>query len=92
MVKQYAKLFELEGVEIDIRPAALRAIAKKAIERKSGARGLRSIVEQTLMDLMYEIPSIAGLKKVVIDEQVILEKAKPLYVFEQDEAVNSGSN
>lgn len=90
LVKQYAKLFELEGVSIDIRPAALRAIAKKAIERKSGARGLRSIVEQTLMDLMYEIPSIVGLKKVIIDEQVILEKTKPLYVFEHDEAANSG--
>ena len=88
LVKQYAKLFELEGVEIDIRPAALRAIAKKAIERKSGARGLRSIVEQTLMDLMYEIPSVVGLKKVVIDEHVILEKTKPMYVFEQDEAAN----
>lgn len=92
LVKQYAKLFELEGVEIDIRPAALRAIAKKAIERKSGARGLRSIVEQTLMDLMYEIPSIVGLKKVIIDEQVILEKTKPLYVFEHEEAANSGAN
>lgn len=92
LIKQYAKLFELEGVEIDMRPAALRAIAKKAIERKSGARGLRSIVEQTLMDLMYEIPSLVGLKKVIIDEQVILEKTKPLYVFENDEAANSVSS
>ncbi len=84
LIKQYAKLFELEGVEIDVRPTALRAIAKKSIERKSGARGLRSIVELTLTDLMYEIPSIVGLKKVVIDENVIYGRSKPLYIFESE--------
>lgn len=84
LVKQYSKLFELEGVEIDVRPQALHAIAKKAIERKAGARGLRSIVEHTLMDLMYEIPSMIGLQKVVIDENVITSDAKPLFIFEND--------
>jgi ATP-dependent Clp protease ATP-binding subunit ClpX len=82
LVKQYSKLFEIEGVEIDVRPAALRAIAQKSIERKAGARGLRSIVEHTLMDIMYEIPSLAGLKKVVIDDKVISSGSKPLYIFE----------
>ena len=86
LIKQYAKLFELEGVEIDLRPAALHAIAKKSIDRKAGARGLRSIVEHTLMDLMYEIPSMTGLKKVVIDENVITEGAEPLYVYEHSDA------
>lgn len=82
IIRQYEKLFELEGVEIDMRPAALQAIAKKSIERKAGARGLRSIVENTLMDLMYEIPSLVGLKKVVIDENVITSNANPLYIYE----------
>ncbi len=84
LIKQYSKLFELEGVEIDVRPAGLKAIAQKAIERKAGARGLRSIVEHTLMDLMYEIPSMIGLQKVVIDENVINNDAKPLFIFEND--------
>jgi len=84
LTKQYAKLFELEGVEIDFRSEALREIAKRAIERKSGARGLRSIVEHTLLDLMYELPSIKNLKKVVIDENVIKESSQPIYIYEQD--------
>ena len=82
LIKQYAKLFELEGVEIEFRAAALKAIADKAIERKAGARGLRSIVENTLMDLMYEIPSMIGLQKVVIEESVITENAPPLYIYD----------
>ena len=84
LTKQYSKLFELEGVELDFRDNALRAVAKKAIKRKSGARGLRSIVEHTLLDLMYELPSMTGLKKVVIDENVIKENAKPIYIYESD--------
>ncbi|OGO93070.1 MAG: ATP-dependent protease ATP-binding subunit ClpX [Coxiella sp. RIFCSPHIGHO2_12_FULL_44_14] len=84
LTKQYAKLFEFEGVEIDFRPAALTEIAKRAIERKSGARGLRSIVEHTLLDLMYELPSLKNLKKVVIDENVIKGLSLPLYIYESD--------
>ena len=82
LTKQYSKLFELEGVEIDFRKGALREIARQAIKRKSGARGLRSIVEHTLLDLMYELPSMAGLKKVVIDENVINGESDPIYIYE----------
>lgn len=92
LIKQYAKLFELEGVDIDIRPAALKAIAKKAIDRKAGARGLRSIVEHTLIDLMYEIPSMIGLHKVVIDENSIIEGAQPLYLYDGDSNQGSCAN
>jgi len=92
LTKQYKKLFELEGVELDFRENALVAIAKKAINRKSGARGLRSIVEHTLLDLMYELPSMAGLKKVVIDENVIKENAKPIYIYEGDKPVRVASD
>ena len=84
LTKQYAKLFSLEGVDLEFREKALIAIAKKAINRKSGARGLRSIVEHTLLDLMYELPSMTGLKKVVIDENVIKDNAKPIYIYEDD--------
>jgi len=84
LTKQYAKLFEFEGVELVFRQQALTEIAKKAIIRKSGARGLRSIVEHTLMDLMYEIPSMAGLKKVVVDENVIKEHSQPICIYEGD--------
>jgi len=91
LTKQYKKLFGLEGVELDFRENALDAIAKKAITRKSGARGLRSIVEHTLMDLMYELPTMSGLKKVVIDENVINENAKPIYIYEGDEPVRIAS-
>lgn len=83
LTKQYAKLFELEGVEIDFRIEALQLIAKRAIERKSGARGLRSIVEHTLLDLMYELPSMENLQKVVIDDNVIKGDSQPIYIYEQ---------
>jgi len=88
LVKQYAKLFSLEDVELDIRENALIAIAKKAIERKSGARGLRSIMEETLLDLMYELPSLTGLSKVVIDESSIKNGQKPLYIYENENRSN----
>lgn len=84
LTKQYKKLFALEGVELDFREPALGAIVKQAIKRKSGARGLRSIVEQKLLDVMYELPALTGLQKVVIDENVINQDAKPLYTYEGD--------
>ena len=86
LAKQYHKLFELEGVEIDFRKDALRQIAKRAIQRKTGARGLRSIVEHTLLDLMYELPTVAGLKKVVIDAGVIDQVSSPLFIYEHEKA------
>ncbi len=82
LTKQYQKLFQIEGVDIEFRPGALMEIAKRAIARKSGARGLRSILEHTLLDLMYDIPATEGLKKVVIDENFIKNGGKPLLVFE----------
>lgn len=91
LTKQYKKLFEYEGVEIEFRDNALGEIAKKAIKRKSGARGLRSIVEHALLDLMYDIPSMVGLQKVVIDEGVIKDKTKPLYIYESDEQAKIAS-
>lgn len=88
LTKQYAKLFEFEGVEIEFQPEALTEIAKRAIERKSGARGLRSIVEHTLLDLMYELPSIQHLKKVIIDQNVIKGNSLPIYIYENDLKAN----
>lgn len=82
LTKQYAKLFELEGVELDFRPEALKEIAKQAITRKTGARGLRSIVEHALLNVMYELPSVDNVKKVVVDENVIKKHTDPIYVYE----------
>lgn len=82
LVKQYKKLFEMEGVEIDFREDALRAVAEKAMERKTGARGLRSIMEAVLLDTMYRIPSESGIAKVVVDETVIKGESVPLLVYE----------
>lgn len=81
VVKQFQKLFAMEGAELEIRPAALRAIARKAIKRKTGARGLRSILELALLDTMYEIPSHGNIKRVVLDESAIDGQGKPLLVY-----------
>ncbi|WP_035053896.1 ATP-dependent Clp protease ATP-binding subunit ClpX [Andreprevotia chitinilytica] len=86
LVKQYQRLFEMEGVELDVTEAGLAAIAKKAMERKTGARGLRSILEGSLLDTMYELPALEGIAKVVVDAPVILEAAKPeLVAVENDQ-------
>lgn len=85
LVKQYAALFEMEGVELDIRRDALDAIAEKALARKTGARGLRSILESVLLDIMYEIPSRTNVAKVVIDSAVIRGESEPLVVYERNE-------
>ena len=80
LTKQYAKLFEMEGVDLEFTPEALSAIAKQALERKIGARGLRSIVENALLDSMFEIPSATDVAKVVVDEKVITDKQKPAFI------------
>ena len=85
LVKQYAALFDMEGVELDIRRDALDAIAEKALERKTGARGLRSILENVLLDIMYEIPSRKNVSKVVVDGAVIRGESEPLVVYENAE-------
>jgi len=82
ITKQYARLFDMEGCEIEFRDNALRSIARKAVERKTGARGLRSILEHHLLDTMYELPSLGTVVKVVVDETVINGESKPLYLYE----------
>ncbi len=91
LIKQYQKLFAMEGVELEVRPAALSAIAKKALERKTGARGLRSILEGVLLDTMYELPGMENVSKVVIDENTIAGDAKPILIY-ADQPKVSGSN
>jgi ATP-dependent Clp protease ATP-binding subunit ClpX len=91
LVKQYQKLFSMEGVELEIRPAAMTAIAKKALERKTGARGLRSILESVLLDTMYELPGMENVSKVVIDENMISGDAQPILIY-ADQPKVSGSN
>lgn len=81
LIKQFQKLFSLEGVELTFEKEALAAIAKKAIVRKTGARGLRSIIEQALLETMYELPSMEEVQKVVVDKAVIENGTKPLLVF-----------
>ncbi len=85
LTRQYGRLFEMEGVELEFRTDALKAIAQRALERKTGARGLRSILESVLLDTMYEIPSAENVSKVVIDENVISGNAKPLLIYESSE-------
>lgn len=85
LIKQYAKLFEMEGVELDFRDSALGEIAKQAIEKKTGARGLRAITEHLLLDLMYDLPSLQGVRKVVIDEHVVKEGSAPLMTYETEQ-------
>ena len=83
LVKQYQQLLSMDGVELEIRPAALHAIARKALARKTGARGLRSILEESLLDTMFELPAQEGVQKVVLDESTIEENAKPLLVYRE---------
>jgi ATP-dependent Clp protease ATP-binding subunit ClpX len=83
LVKQYAKLLSMEGADLEIRPGALQAIARKALARKTGARGLRSILEQALLDTMYELPNASNVAKVVVEESTIAENKPPLLVYRE---------
>lgn len=85
LTKQYRKLFDMEGVELDLREDALRSVAKKAMQRKTGARGLRTILENVLLDTMYDLPSLRNVQKVVVDEQVIEGHEKPYIVHRTEE-------
>ncbi len=82
LVKQYRKLFEMEGVALEFRETALHAIAERCVEKKTGARGLRSILEKALLDIMYELPSLNHVSKVIIDEAAIHGETKPLIIYE----------
>ena len=83
LVKQYGRLLQLEGVELEIRPSALKAIARKALARKTGARGLRSILEGALIDTMFELPHTVGVAKVVVDDNTIEDNQPPLLVYRE---------
>ena len=88
LVKQYSKLLQMEGAELEIRPAGLHAIAKKALARKTGARGLRSILEHALLDVMYDLPNETNVAKVVVDENTITNNAKPLLIYHDQPKVS----
>ncbi|MGY8814941.1 MAG: ATP-dependent Clp protease ATP-binding subunit ClpX [Gammaproteobacteria bacterium] len=92
ITKQYSRLFEMEGCEIEFRDDALRMIAQRSMERKTGARGLRSILENVLLDTMYDLPSIENLVKVIIDEGVIKGESKPLMIYESSEISKAASD
>jgi len=92
LTKQYGKMFEMEGCELEFRDDALRAVARKAMERKTGARGLRTILENTLLETMYDLPSMDEVTKVVIDDAVIEGDAKPYMVFESGEPKRAASS
>lgn len=91
LVKQFQKMFELEGAELQFRKDALLEIARMAIERKTGARGLRSIMEQLLLDTMYDLPSLKNVEKVVINKAVIQGKKPPMMVYREDEPKKASS-
>ena len=92
ITKQYSKLFEMENCEIEFREDALRMVARRAMERKTGARGLRSILENVLLDTMYDLPSINNLVKVVIDEGVIKGNTKPIMIYETSDITQAASD
>lgn len=91
LTKQYAKMFEMEGVEIDFRDDGLQAVAERAMERKTGARGLRSILEGILLESMYTIPSTPDVAKIVVDESVVKGDSEPLLVYETPSAAAAGA-
>jgi ATP-dependent Clp protease ATP-binding subunit ClpX len=89
LVKQYRKLFDMEGVELEFRDDALRAVARKAMERKTGARGLRTILETGLLDIMYDLPGMSDVSKCVVDEAVVLGETKPFIIYQSEESKSS---
>ncbi len=92
LVKQYQRLFEMEGAELELREDALRAIARKAMERKTGARGLRTILEHILLDTMYDLPSLENVSKVVVDGSVVAGESDPIILFESTETQLAASD
>ena len=90
IIKQYQKLFEMEGVELKFTEKALRVVAEEAIKRKTGARGLRSIIEEVMVDVMYEIPSLPDVKECIVTEEVILKKERPILIFKKNKKVKEG--
>ena len=91
LIKQYQRLFEMEGVELSFTEDALHAVARKAIARKTGARGLRSILEDVLLDAMFDLPGMENIKQVVVDDEVIEGRKKPVFVFEEGAGAKEGA-
>jgi ATP-dependent Clp protease ATP-binding subunit ClpX len=89
VIKQFQKLMELEGVELEVTKSALKAIAMEAIRRKTGARGLRAIIENIMLDISYEVPTIEGLRRCVITEEVVLNTGEPLYFYEEERRIGA---
>ncbi len=85
LVKQYQKLFDMEGVQLEVKPKALHAVAQQALERKTGARGLRSIMERMLLDTMFELPAMRNVEKVVVDESTVTEDKPPMLMYRAKE-------
>jgi len=85
IIKQFQKLFAMDGIDLNFTDGAIRAIAREALKRKTGARGLRAILEEAMLDLMYELPSMEGVKECIVSEDVIENKADPILLFEQEE-------
>jgi ATP-dependent Clp protease ATP-binding subunit ClpX len=83
IIKQFQKLFEIEDVNLRFTDSALSAIATESLKRKAGARGLRAILESSMLDIMYELPSIGGVKECVVGEEVILNKEDPILLYEK---------
>ena len=84
IVKQYKKLFDLENVKLTFTEGSLRGIAREAMKKKTGARGLRSIMEKVMLDVMYEIPSLSNVKECVISEEVIVNHERPILIYEEE--------
>jgi ATP-dependent Clp protease ATP-binding subunit ClpX len=92
LTKQYVKLFKMEGVELEFRDSALKLVSKKALERKTGARGLRSILEHSLIDIMFDLPSLTNLSKVVVDEGVVRGETPPILIYSDQPRVAESAN
>ncbi len=90
LVKQFQKLFEMDSVKLKFTKGALQSVAKKALERESGARGLRAILEEAMLDIMYDVPTKNGIKEVVLNEDVITKGDTPLIVYEKDHQAGVG--
>ena len=86
-MKQFQKLFEMDGVKLKFAKSALNAVARKALERESGARGLRAILEEAMLDIMYEVPSKSGIKEVVVSDETINAGEPPLIVYHKEAGV-----
>ena len=84
LIKQYEKLFDIENIKLEIKPEAISAVAKKAMELKTGARGLRTIMEEHMLDLMYNAPNDTNISKIIIGEKVITENAKPIVIKNEE--------